>query len=345
MSVFHSVRRIGVAAFGFLFVCVSLAVAAGPLINGAGATFPYPIYSKWFSEFHKQNQSIEINYQSIGSGGGIKQLIAKTVDFGASDAPMSDAELKAAPSPILHVPTVLGAVVITYNLPDAKKPLRLTSDVLADIFMGKITKWNDPRLVALNPGATLPAKDVVVVSRADSSGTTYVFTDYLAKAAPEWKAKVGSGKAVKWPVGMAQKGNEGVTGQIKNTPGSIGYVELVYAASEKMPMAELKNRAGEFAAPSLKSVESAAAGALKAMPSDYRISIVDSDGKGAYPISSFTYLLVYKTMPKEKGAEIVQFLRWAMKDGQAMAAGLNYAPMPPALVKKVEVTINSIETK
>jgi phosphate transport system substrate-binding protein len=324
-------------------IAIARAATASKLINGAGATFPYPIYSKWFSEYNKQNQSIEINYQSIGSGGGIKQLIARTVDFGASDAPMSDDELKSAPAPIAHIPTVLGAVAITYNVPGIKQALRLSSGVLADIFLGKVAKWNDPRIAELNKGVALPAQDIVVIARADSSGTTFVFTDYLAKVSADWKAKVGAGKAVKWPTGMSAKGNEGVTGQLKNTPGSIGYVELVYAASEKLPLAELRNKSGQFVAPSVKSTSEAALGALKSMPEDYRVSIVDADGKGSYPISSFTYLLVYKSMPSEKGADFVKFLEWAMADGQKMAAGLNYAPLPPALVAKVKATIKQIK--
>ena len=315
------------------------------LINGAGATFPAPIYTKWFQDYNKENPKVEINYQSIGSGGGIKQLIAKTVDFGASDAPMKDDELKSAGGPVLHLPTVLGAVALTYNVPALKQPIKLDGATIADIFSGKITKWNDPKIVALNQGGTLPDQFIVVVYRSDSSGTTAVFTEYLAKVSESWKKDVGAGKTVKWPVGLGGKGNEGVTGQVKNTPGSIGYVELTYALSEKMPTAEIKNKAGTFMAPSIKSVSEAATGALKAMPEDMRMSITDADGKGAYPISSFTYLLVYKQTPGTKGTELVKFLNWAMDKGQKAAPALSYAPLPTQMVSKVKEKIKAIETK
>ena len=340
------IRGLLLASMTMVFALGTLdARAANKLINGAGATFPYPLYSKWFSDFNKQNPMIEINYASTGSGAGIKQLVARTVDFGASDAPMSDEELKSAPAPVVHVPTVLGAVAITYNVPGLKSGLKISSDVLVDIFMGKITKWNDARIATLNPKTTLPAQDIVVITRADSSGTTYVFTEYLGKVSADWKSKVGVGKAVRWPAGMSAKGNEGVTGQLKNTPGSIGYVELVYAASEKLPMAEMKNKAGQFVAPSPKAITEAATGALATMPADFRASITDADGAGSYPISAFTYILVYKSMDKEKGGAIVQFLNWAMADGQKTAAGLNYAPLPASLAAKVRARVGSIELK
>ena len=338
--------------FAAFTACLSLgtpggasAAAGTKLVNGAGATFPYPLYSKWFSEFNKTNPLIEINYQSIGSGGGIKQLLAKTVQFGASDAPMSDAELKSAPAPVVHLPMVLGAVAITYNLPEAKAPLKLSADVLADIFLGAIKKWNDPRLSELNPGVALPAQDIAVVARADSSGTTYVFTDYLGKVSSKWKSQVGVNKTIKWPVGLASMGNDGVTGQLKNTPGSIGYVELVYAVTQKLPVAELKNRAGTYVAPSVKSVTEAAAGSMNAMPADYRVSITDAAGAGAYPISAFTYILVYKSMDKDLGAPLVQFLNWAMVEGQKTAPGMSYAPLPASMVAKVKATIKGLEIK
>ena len=321
------------------------AAAEQVLINGAGATFPAPIYTKWFQDYNKENPKVEINYQSIGSGGGIKQLTAKTVDFGASDAPMLDDEIAKAGGPVLHIPTVLGAVAVTYNVPSVKQAIKLDGATLADIFAGKIMKWNDPKIVALNKGVTLPDQQVVVVYRSDSSGTTAVFTEYLAKVSESWKKEVGAGKTVKWPVGLGGKGNEGVTGQVKNTPGSVGYVELTYALSEKMPTAEIKNKAGTFTAPSIKSVSEAATGALKAMPEDMRMSITDADGKGAYPISSFTYLLVYKQTPGAKGTELVKFLNWAMDKGQKAAPALSYAPLPTQMVSKVKEKIKGIETK
>ncbi len=306
------------------------------LLNGAGATFPYPLYSKWFSEYKKIHPQVEINYQSIGSGGGIRQLLDKTVDFGASDAPMTDEQLAKSAVPILHLPTVLGAVVLTYNLPEAKRPIQLTSELVADIFLGKVTKWNDAKLAAANPGVALPATAILVAHRSDGSGTSAIFTDYLAKVSPEWKAKVGSGTAVKWPAGLGGKGNEGVTGLVKQTPGAIGYVEFIYAKSNGLPVAVLKNKAGQFVEPTVDSVTAAAAGAMKNMPDDFRVSITDAEGKTAYPISGFTYLLVYQQMDAKKGAELKQFLKWALADGQKMAAPLGYAPLPNPMVAKVE---------
>ena len=323
------------------------AVAAGGdslLINGAGATFPAPIYTKWFQDYNKSNPKVEINYQSIGSGGGIKQLTAKTVDFGASDAPMSDEELKAA-GDVLHIPTVLGAVVLSYNIPGIKQALKLDSETLVDIFRGKIEKWNDPRIAALNKGVALPNQQVIVVYRSDSSGTTAVFTDYLAKVSEFWKKEVGAGKSVKWPTGLGGKGNEGVTGQIKNTAGAIGYVELSYAISEKLSMADMKNKAGQFVTPSIKTVSDAAAGAVRSMPADFRVSITNADGKSSYPIASFTYLLVYKDMKSAKGVEFVKFLNWAMNEGQKSAPSLAYAPLPAPMLAKVKEKIKTVETK
>ena len=334
------------ALFGSLILAAPMASAEDKvLINGAGATFPAPIYMKWFQEYNKSNPKVEINYQSIGSGGGIKQLTAKTVDFGASDAPMNEDELKAVDNSVLHIPTVLGAVAVTYNVPGFTGAVKLDGETLADIFSGKITKWNDQRVAALNKGAALPDKAIVPVYRSDSSGTTAVFTEYLAKVSATWAKDIGQGKSVKWPVGLGGKGNEGVTGQVKNTPGAIGYIELAYAISEKMPTVEMKNKAGQFVQPSIKSVSEAAAGAVKSMPEDFRVSITNADGKGAYPISSFTYILVYKTMAGDKGLEFVKFLNWAMDKGQGEAGSLSYAPLPGAIVAKVKTKIKTISTK
>lgn len=315
------------------------------LINGAGATFPAPIYTKWFQDYNKLHPSVEINYQAIGSGGGIKQLTEKTVDFGASDAPMSDDELKRVSGPVLHIPTVLGAVAITYNLPTVKTAIKLDGPTLADIFAGKIMKWNDAKIVALNPGVAFPATSIVPIYRSDSSGTTAVFTEYIAKVSPTWAKAIGKGKTVKWPTGLGGKGNEGVSGQIKNTQGAIGYVELTYAASIKLPVAELKNKAGQFVAPTLASVSEAANSSLKTMPADFRVSITDAEGKGAYPISAFTYLLIYQNMASSKGSELVKFLDWAMVTGQKDAAALQYAALPTSMVGKVKEKIKSIATK
>src|ERR1043166_5350733 len=266
-------------------------------LQGAGATFPNPLYQKWLSEYGKAHANVKIDYQSIGSGGGIKQIQSRTVDFGASDSPMRDEDLKAAPGEILHIPTVLGAVVITYNLSGVAQPLRFSPDVVADIFLGKIKKWSDARIKADNPNATLPDADITVVHRSDGSGTSAVFTDYLSKVSPEWKEKVGAGTSPNWPVGIGGKGNEGVTGQGKNTPNRMGYIELVYAVQNKLPVALLKNKSGNFIEPSIDAVTAAAAGALAATPEDLRVSITDSAGATAYPISSYTYILAYKNQP------------------------------------------------
>jgi phosphate transport system substrate-binding protein len=325
-----------------LLLTFSPAFAGTLTLNGAGATFPYPLYAKWFSEYKKVDAGVEINYQSIGSGGGIRQLLDKTIDFGASDAPMTDEQLSKSAVPILHIPTVLGAVVVTYNLPGITKPLRFSGQILADVFIGKITKWNDPELVKLNPGVALPDTAVLVAHRSDGSGTSAVFTDYLSKVCADWKSKVGSGTSVNWPAGLGGKGNEGVTGIVKQTPGAIGYVELTYASSNNLPVAEMQNKAGKFVAPTTKSVSAAAAGALKTMPKDFRVSITDSPSKDAYPIASFTYLLVYQKMNKAKGDTLKHFVHWALSSGQAMAAPLSYAPLPTALVKSVEKRMNEV---
>lgn len=331
---------------GALLILAGSAAAESPLlINGAGATFPYPLYAKWFSVYREVDKSVEINYQSIGSGGGIRQFLAGTTDFGASDAPMSDEEMAQAKGGTFHIPTVLGAVAITYNIPGFKESLNLNQEVLAKIFMGEIKKWDDEAIMKLNPKVQLPKNQYIVVCyRSDGSGTTSVFTDYLAKVSPEWKQKVGAGKSVKWPTGLGGKGNEGVTGLVKQNPGAIGYVEMTFASTNKLPMAALKNKQGEFVAPTVSAVSLAAAGALGKMPADYRVSITDAEGKGVYPISAFTYLLVNQQMANPKGEKIVKFLKWSMADGQSFAAQLNYAPLPKALVSKVVSTIDKIKT-
>ena len=286
-------KKITALAAAALLALASLA-SAETLINGAGATFPYPLYSKWFSEYAKIDKSVKFNYQSIGSGGGIKQITAQTVDFGASDKFLSDEELKTAPGKLIHIPTVMGAVVVTYNLPGVPTGLKLSSEDVADIFLGKITKWNDPKITNDNPGVTLPDKPIVVVRRSDGSGTTSIFTDYLSAVNKEWAAKVGKGPSVKWPVGLGGKGNEGVAGQVKNTQYAIGYVELAYAVENKLPYAFLKNRDGKFAEPTIASISAAAAGSAKNMPADYRVSLVNQPGKDTYPVVGFTWLLVYE---------------------------------------------------
>ena len=312
-------------------------------LQGAGATFPNPLYQKWLSEYGKLHPNVRIDYQSIGSGGGIKQIQALTVDFGASDSPMKDEDLKAAPGPILHIPTVLGAVVLTYNLTGINEPLRFSPEVIADIFLGKINKWNDARIKADNPRANLSGSDITVVHRSDSSGTSAVFTDYLSKVSSEWKEKVGSGPAVSWPVGVGGKGNEAVTGQIKNTPNTIGYVELAYAAQNKLPVASIKNQAGEFIQPTLDAVTAAAAESLATTPEDLRVSITNAAGKGAYPISSYTYILVYKEQKDAaKGKALVDFLWWGIHDGESYARDLQYAPLPKEIVTRAEAKINAI---
>jgi phosphate transport system substrate-binding protein len=315
---------------------------AALLINGAGATFPYPIYSKWFDEFRKKYPDAAINYQSIGSGGGIRQLLEGTVDFGATDGPMTEEQLGEAKTPILHLPTVLGAVVATYNVPGVEK-LKLTPEALAGIFLGKVQMWNDPPIAKENPGVNLPAAAIVPVHRSDGSGTSFVFTDYLSKVSPEWEKTVGRGTSVNWPVGIGGKGNEGVTGLVKQTPNSIGYVELVYALQNKLQYGDLRNRAGRYVAPTLESVTAAASAAAAKMPEDFRVSITDPASPDAYPISSFTWLLIPTRIPdKDKGAAIKSFLSWMLTDGQTMAAPLNYAPLPPAVVEMEKRALDRI---
>lgn len=313
-------------------------VAGGVDLNGAGATFPLPIYSKWFSVYSGET-GVRINYGSVGSGAGIRQLSEMTVDFGATDIPMSDEELAGARGgPILHFPSVLGAVVVTYNLPELQAPLRLTGGLIADIFLGRITRWNDPRIAAENIGTPLPAKDILVMHRSDGSGTTFIFTDYLATVSAAWRGGPGKGRSVPWPVGLGGRGNEGVAGSVKQTPGALGYVELAYARQNRLPIAHLRNAEGNVVAPTTQSITAAAEGAAAwvGADSDYRVSLVNAPGAEAYPISSFTWLLVYATQADAvKGRKLVEFMRWMYKDGQRMAADLDYAPLPPALAAQL----------
>jgi phosphate transport system substrate-binding protein len=311
------------------------------LINGAGATFPYPIYSKWFDEYTKVDPSVRFNYQSIGSGGGQKQIIARTVDFGASDGPMSDENLAKAPGKILHIPTVAGADVITYNLPGNPK-LKLDGDVIVNIFLGNITKWNDPKIAALNPGVDLPDLPVIVVHRSDGSGTTYIFVDYLSSISPVWADSVGKGTSVKWPVGLGGKGNEGVAGQVKQLSGAVGYVELIYAKQNQMPYADVKNAAGNFITPTIESVTAALATAK--IPDDFRFSMVNAPGSQAYPISGTTWLLVYEQQKNaDKGKKLVEFLNWALTRGEGMASSLDYASLPENVQQRVLERIKTIK--
>jgi phosphate transport system substrate-binding protein len=344
---FQLVASIGVLVLGLVaLACNGGGAGSGASsvnLQGAGATFPNPLYQKWLSEYGQRHPNVKIDYQSIGSGGGVKQLKEQTVDFGASDSPMKDEDLKSAPGEIVHIPTVLGAVVITYNLQGVNQPLRFSPDVLADIFLGKIKKWNDPRIAADNPGVSLPATDITVVHRSDSSGTSAVFTDYLSKISSEWKEKVGAGVSPSWPVGLGGKGNEGVTGQVKQTPNTIGYVELVYAVQNKLPVAQIKNAGGNFITPSIDAVTAAASASAAIMPEDLRVSITNATGPQAYPISSYTYILVYKNQKDAgKGKALVEFLWWGIHDGEGFAKDLQYAPLPADIVKRAEAKINSV---
>ena len=333
-------KRVG-AALLVLAVCAASALATD--LNGAGATFPNPIYSKWFDEYKKAHPDVAINYQSIGSGGGIRQLQAGTVDFGASDGPMTDEQLKATPFKVFHLPTVIGAVVPAYNVPGVKGEIRFAPDVLADIYLGKITKWNDPRIAKENPGVKFPNTDIVVVHRAEASGTSYIFTDYLEKVSPEWKSKVGHSAAVKWPVGLGGKGNEGVAGAIKNQEGAIGYVELIYALQNNIPFGTVKNAAGKYVKASLQSATAAAAAAAKDMPADYRVSITNAPAADAWPISSFTWLLVpVEWKDGAKRQAMVGFLNWMIGPGQSMVQALDYAPLPKNVVQMEQKTIKEI---
>jgi len=339
--------RIG-KVLGLLVVLLSVATFATAqgqvLLNAAGATFPYPIYSKWFDQYHTAHSNVQINYQSIGSGGGIRQLLDKTVDFGASDGPMNDDQLKQAKVPILHFPTVLGAAVPSYKVPGVQTDLNFTPEALAGIFLGKISKWNDPAIASANPGVKLPKDDIVVVHRSDGSGTTYIWTDYLSKVSPEWQSKVGKGTSVNWPVGLGGKGNEGVSALLEQTPDSIAYIELIYAIQNKIQYGKVKNSSGEFIKADLGSVSAAAAATAKTMPDDFRVSITDPAGKGAYPISSFTWLLIPSKFDDAAKRDVVKdFLKWMLTDGQKFAEPLAYAPLPKEVVAKELKAIAKIQ--
>ena len=332
------IRRIAV-------LCLALVLPgfAQTTLNGAGATFPYPMYSKWFSEYHKLHPDVEINYQSIGSGGGIRQVIAGTVDFGASDGPMTDEQLKEATTKILHVPTVLGAVVPAYNIPGVSAELKFTPEALAGIFLGKVTSWNDHALTGPNPGVNLPNQPIIVIHRSDGSGTTYIWTDYLSKVSSEWQSQVGKGTSVKWPVGLGGKGNEGVAGMVRQMPGAIGYIELIYAVQNNIPYGVVKNAAGNFVKASLESVTAAAA-SVQNMPADFRVSITNAPGKDAYPISSFTWLLIpVRSKDAAKGKILADFLNWMVDDGQKVTAQLTYAPLPQNIAAKVKAEIKQVQ--
>ena len=315
-------------------------------LTGAGATFPYPIYAKWISDYLGKT-GVKINYQQIGSGGGIRQLQEGTIDFGGSDAPMTDDEMaKAKGGPVLHIPSVAGGVVLTYNLPNVDQPLDFTGEVIADIFLGKITKWNDSRITSLNAGVTLPASDILVVHRSEGSGTTYIFSEYLTAVSPAWASGPGRGKELKWPVGLGARGNDGVAGQVKQTPGTIGYVELAYANQNRLPAARIRNAAGQFVAPTTESITAAVTGAVETLPptTDYRVSIVNAPGEAAYPISSFTWILVYQRQTDAaKATKLVEFLKWALTEGEASAAALDYAPLPPSLGTRLLERLDTIQ--
>jgi len=329
-----------------LLVLGTVAVAEGGqvLLNAAGATFPYPIYSKWFDQYHQAHSNVQINYQSIGSGGGIRQLLDKTVDFGASDGPMTDDQLKTATVPILHFPTVLGAAIPSYNVPGVQGDLNFTPEALAGIFLGKITKWNDPAIVSANPGVKLPGDDIVVVHRSDGSGTSYIWTDYLSKVSPEWQQKVGKATSVNWPVGLGGKGNEGVSALIQQTPGSLGYIELIYAVQNHLPYGKVKNSSGAFVKADLASVSAAAAATAKFMPDDFRVSITNPEGKVAYPISSFTWLLIPAKFTDAAKRDVVKdFLKWMVTDGQNSCEALSYAKLPKEVVAKEMKAIAQIQ--
>jgi len=326
------------------FLCLALALPAfaQTTLNGAGATFPNPMYQKWFSEYHKAHPDVQFNYQSIGSGGGIRQVLAQTVDFGASDGPMSDEQLSQAKVKILHIPTVLGAVVPAYHIPGVDGEVKFTPEALAGIFLGKITTWNDKAITGANPGINFPNQTIIVVHRSDGSGTSYIFTDYLSKVSKDWADGVGKNTSVKWPTGLGAKGNEGVAGMIRQMDGAIGYIELIYAVQNKIPYGSVKNSSGEFVKASLDSVTSAAS-SVKTMPADFRVSITNAPGKDAYPIASFTWLLIpSQSKDAAKGKIINDFLNWMVDDGQKMTADLTYAPLPPNVASKVKDTIKQV---
>jgi len=341
-------KKLALLALGVLAVCAVVLADNPLLINGAGATFPYPIYSKWFDTYHTKFPNIQFNYQSVGSGAGIKQVTEGTVDFGATDGPMNDDQLKAYQDKhgfgILHFPTVLGAAVPTYNIAGVNASLNFTPDAMAGIFLGKITKWNDPAIAGVNKGVKLPAADIVVVHRSDGSGTTYIWTDYLSKVSDEWKGKVGKGTSVNWPVGLGGKGNEGVTGLVKQTPNAIGYVELIYAAQNNIPYGSVKNAAGTFVKADLASVTAAAASTAKEMPDDFRVSITNAAGKNAYPISSFTWLLIpSKFSDAGKRDAIKGFLKWMITDGENQVEALSYAKLPKEVIEKEKKAIDKVQ--
>jgi len=341
------VHRRTLATLGIVGTLVSAAnlLTAQVRLNGAGATFPNIIYQTWILTYNQKFDNVEINYQSIGSGGGIRQFSDKTVDFGGTDAPMTDSAIAAIGGNVLHIPTVLGAVVPTYNLPGLSQPVRFTPAVLADIFLGKITKWNDARIASANPGVTLPNQDIIVVHRSDGSGTTYVWVDYLTKVSPDWAQKVGRGTSVNWPVGLGGRGNEGVTATVRQTPGAIGYVELGYALINKMPAGMVQNKAGNWIAPSLESVTAAAQGAMADMGpnTDFRVSITDSPGAQAYPIASFTWVLLRKDYPDaSKTRELVRYVWWSLTEGQAKAPALGYAPLAKEMLPWIEARLKAI---
>ena len=321
---------------------LALPLSCQTTLNGAGATFPYPMYSKWFSEYNKLHPDVQINYQSIGSGGGIRQVLNGTVDFGASDGPMTDEQLAQSKTKVLHIPTVMGAVVPAYNVPGISGEIKFTPEVLAGIYLQKITNWNDPAIAKVNPGVNFPNQSIIVIYRSDGSGTTFIFTDYLSKVSKDWSNTVGKGTSVKWPVGMGGKGNEGVAGQVRQLQGSIGYVELIYAVQNKITYGSVRNAAGNFVTATLDGVTEAAASA-KVMPADFRVSITNAPGKTAYPISSFTWLLI-PTPAKDpkKGKIIADFLDWMVTDGQKMTSQLSYAPLPESVVEKVKAAIKQI---
>ena len=326
-------------------VALAAPATAQVKLNGAGATFPNIIYQDWMLAYNQAHTDVQLNYQSIGSGGGIRQFSDNTVDFGASDAPMKDSAITAINGNVLHIPTVLGGDVATYNLPDVKQTLQFTPDVLADIFLGKITKWSDARLTSINPGVKLPDADIVVVHRSDGSGTSFIWTDYLSKISPEWEQKVGRGTSVNWPVGLGGKGNEGVTATVKQTPGAIGYVELGYAMANQLPAGSVRNKAGKYVAPTLESITAAAAGAMKQMgpTTDFRVSITNPDGDAAYPVASFTWFLLRKQYDDApKATALVKFVWWAETEGQSRAAPLGYAPLPKQLTPWIEARLKSI---
>jgi phosphate transport system substrate-binding protein len=323
-------------------LALALPVMGQTTLNGAGATFPYPVYSKWFSEYNKLHTDVQVNYQSIGSGGGIRQVLNGTVDFGASDYPMSDEQLKESKTKILLIPTVLGAVVPAYNVPGVSGEIKFTPEALAGIYLGKIQKWSDPAITQANPGVKFPDQSILVIYRSEGSGTTFIFTDYLSKISPDWNSSVGKGTSVKWPIGLGGKGNEGVAGQIRQLPGSIGYVELIYAVENKITFGLIKNAAGNFVKASLDGVTEAAA-SVKTMPADFRVSITNAPGKTAYPISSFTWLLIPEQSKDPKKGKILQdFLNWMVVDGQKMTNQLSYAPLPGNVVEKVKAAIKQV---